>query len=128
MAFTWSRCGGYEVSTKGDKRFSALVAKMPDGRTIEQWYQCDVKGHDIGGTNWKLGKGKPPAYDLDPKTQWEMYLNLWRFWALHNVPALLDLYEKAKPFGVLSDCFASSEVNQAKALAHILNEWVKESV
>ena len=32
MEFTWSRRGGYEVSTKGDKRFSALVAKMPDGR------------------------------------------------------------------------------------------------
>ena len=128
MAFTWSRRGGYEVSTKGDKRFSALGAKMPDGRTIEQWYQCDVKGYDIGGTNWKLGKGKPPAYDLDPKTQWEMYLNLWRSWALHNVPTLLDLHEKAKPFGVLSDCFAKSEINQARALAHILNEWVKESV
>lgn len=36
----WSRRGGYEVSSKGDRRFSALIALMPDGRTIEQWYQC----------------------------------------------------------------------------------------
>lgn len=47
---TWARFGGYDCSTKGDRRFSALVAKMPDGRTIEQWYQCDVKAYDIGGT------------------------------------------------------------------------------
>jgi hypothetical protein len=35
---------GYEVSTVGDKRFSALVAKLKDGRTIEEAYQLDVKG------------------------------------------------------------------------------------
>ena len=35
----WSRKGGYECSSKGDKRFSALFAVMPDGRTIEQHYQ-----------------------------------------------------------------------------------------
>ena len=34
--FTYGRTGGYEVSTQGDKRFSALVARMPDGRTIEE--------------------------------------------------------------------------------------------
>lgn len=40
MIFTHTRRGGYEVSTKGDKRFSALNAIMPDGRSIEQVYQC----------------------------------------------------------------------------------------
>lgn len=35
---------GYEVSSSGDKRFSALFAKMADGRTIEEHYQCDIKG------------------------------------------------------------------------------------
>jgi hypothetical protein len=29
----------YEVSSRGDKRFSALYAKLSDGRTIEQAYQ-----------------------------------------------------------------------------------------
>ena len=47
--FVWQRRGGYEVSSIGDKRFSAMYAVMPDGRTIEQWYQCDLKGYDIGG-------------------------------------------------------------------------------
>ena len=58
--YYWARRdkNGYEVSSKGDKRFSALYARMLDGRTIEEHYQCDVKGYDVGGTNWKLGKGK----------------------------------------------------------------------
>lgn len=53
--FTWSRRGGYEVSSKGDKRFSAFNAIMPDGRSIEEIYQCDCKHFDPGGTNWRLG-------------------------------------------------------------------------
>lgn len=42
--YSWGRRTrpGYEVSSKGDKRFSALFAKMPDGRSIEMHYQCDV--------------------------------------------------------------------------------------
>ena len=63
--FTWNRYGGYECSSKGDSRFSAFNAIMPDGRTIEQHYQCGVKGYQPGGTNWKLGKGKPPLRDTD---------------------------------------------------------------
>src|SRR5690606_2260660 len=35
VQFTWSRYGGYEVSSKGDARFSAFNARMPDGRSIE---------------------------------------------------------------------------------------------
>ena len=58
--FTWARHGGYEVSSRGDRRFSAFVARLPEGRTIEAVYQCDIKGYDPGGTNWRLGKGKPP--------------------------------------------------------------------
>lgn len=38
----WMRYGGYEVSTKGDPRFSAFNALLADGRSIEQHYQCDV--------------------------------------------------------------------------------------
>ena len=55
--FTWQRFGGYECGSKGDNRFSAFNAVLRDGRAIEQHYQCDVKGYDPGGKNWKLGKG-----------------------------------------------------------------------
>ena len=124
MKIKWARRGGYECSTKGDTRFSALTAKMPDGRTIEQWYQCDIKGYEIGGTNWRLGKGKPPVFAFPGDQLWQLYLGLWRIWAIHNGMLIVELVQKAKEHNhTLSDCFASSDINQARALATILNEW-----
>ena len=119
--FTWQRRGGYEVSSKGDKRFSALNAVLPDGLSIEVHYQCRVKGYDPNGNNWRLGKGKPP---LDPNTDlWAEYLNLWRIWAQNHLTLMEELRDHALANnGVLSDCFASTHVNQAHALATILNE------
>lgn len=122
---TWQRRGGYECSSKGDVRFSAFNAMMPDGRTIEEWYQCDIKGYCIGGRNWRLGKGKPPVFPYPGDHLWQMYLSLWRIWTIHNGYLVQELKELAAKHGnVLSDCFASTEINQARALATILNEWV----
>lgn len=119
--FSWRRRGGYEVSTKGDSRFSAMVARLADGRTIEQHYQCDVKGYEPGGTNWRLGKGRPPR---NPGTDtWGAYLGLWRAWVALNPAAIAELRSAARRHGgILSDCFATTPVNQAAALAAILNE------
>lgn len=125
---TWARraLGGYEVSTVGDKRFSAFNARMPDGRTIEQWYQCDVKGYEPGGKNWRLGKGKPPMLDYPEGELWLAYLGLWRIWAVQNSQLLHELDLLLPHEGaVLTDCFATSEINQARALATILNQWVR---
>jgi hypothetical protein len=120
--FTWQRRGGYEVSSAGDSRFSAFHAVMPDNRTLECHYQCDVKGYQPGGTNWRLGKGKPP---LDPTVDlWRAYLNLWHTWARYNTPLLRELYVLAQPSCILSDCYAKTDVNQAHALADILNDLV----
>ena len=118
----WSRYGGYEVSSRGDSRFSALNATLPDGRTIEAHYQCDVKGYAPGSSNWRLGKGKPP---LDRSVDlYAAYLALWRTWATQCCPHLMDeLRLHAEKHGrVLSDRFASTSVNQARALAELLNE------
>lgn len=121
MKYIWQRRGGYEVSSKGDKRFSALNAILPDGLSIEIHYQCRIKGYDPNGTNWRLGKGKPP---LNPNTDlWAEYLKLWRVWASINLSLMEELRDAAKRHhGILSDCFASTPVNQAHALATILNE------
>lgn len=118
--FSWKRRGGYEVSTKGDKRFSAFNAIMPDGRSLECHYQCDVKLYNPGGRNWRAGKGKPP---LDPNVDlWGEYLKLWQTWGEVNLPLLIELKVNVALKGyVLSDCFASTEINQARALAHLLN-------
>lgn len=121
LVFDWARRGGYEVSSRGDRRFSAFNATLEDGRTIEQHYQCDVKGYDPGGTDWKLGKGKPPlreGVDL-----WAEYLSLWRAWSARNLPLMRELYRASLQHnGVLSDGFAATPVNQARALATLLNE------
>lgn len=126
--FKWARKSknGYEVSSKGDKRYSAFWARLKDGRTIEQVFQCDVKGYDPGGTNWKLGKGKPP---LDKNVDlWEKYLELWREWASIHPELIEELRVVVclKNF-TLTDMFASTSVNQAHALATILNELFPES-
>ncbi len=118
--FQWARFGGFECSSKGDKRFSALYAKLPDGRTIEEHYQCDVKGYQPGGRDWRLGKGKPP---LDPSTDlWKEYLGLWQIWAAAH-PELMDELRAQVSLKnyTLSDRFASTPISQARALAEILN-------
>lgn len=119
MTYAWARYGGYEVSTRGDARFSAFNAKMPDGRSVEEHYQCDVKGYDPGGRNWRLGKGKKP---LRPVDLWAEYLALWRVWASRNPTLLADLRQRVGPQRLLSDRFASTPVNQAHALAVLLSE------
>ena len=123
--FTWSRFGGYEVSSRGDPRFSAFNAIMPDGRSLECHYQCDKKGYDPGGTNWRLGKGKPPLNtEVDLLAE---YVQLWRVWAQNNRPLMRELYSAAKESRILSDRFATTPVNQAHALSVVLNELIAEA-
>ena len=122
--FTWQRHNGYEVSSKGDFRFSAFMAIMPDGRSIEHHYQCDIKGYDPGGTDWRKGKGKPPLHKPVDIDLWDEYLTLWRIWARDKGEMLDQLAENVLSIGngILSDCFATTDINQARALSVILNE------
>lgn len=124
--YTWKRYGGYEVSTHGDKRFSAFNAIMPDGRSIECHYQCDIKGYDIGGRNWKLGKGKPPLRKLSRDMCWQEYLKLWETWASNHKELMRELEVLASKYNnILSDKFANTPINQARALAEVLNKSFK---
>ena len=132
----WARFaqGRYEVSTQGDKRFSALIATFKKGTIIE--------GVDVGGMTIervyqqiikKSGKGKAPAQDsklYNPalKTKQEQedfsytegYLPLWKIWAEQNPKLIVEL-SKLSEGKVLTDKFASTRVSQARALADILN-------
>lgn len=110
---------GYECSTKGDSRYSAFNAMLSDGRTIEMHYQCDIKGYDFGGTKWKLGKGKPSLIVYEDI--YIEYRKLWIEWACLYPNLIEELYVNVGNDGVLTDMFATSEVNQARALADILN-------
>jgi len=121
--YKWSRYSdnSYEVSSQGDKRFSALIAKLKDGRTIEEAYQLDVKGYRKQGNNWSLGKGKPPIRNITKEQQWNEYKELWKTYLSENPNLLKDLQQKAKD-KVLTDKFASTDISQARALTEILNE------
>ncbi|TXI11824.1 MAG: hypothetical protein E6Q68_05200 [Polynucleobacter sp.] len=115
---------GYECSSLGDKRFSALYARMPDGRSIEMHYQCDVKGYDPGGTNWKWGKGKKPRRKID---SFKEYYRLWKTWGESNINAVSELYEASAAFNyTLCDSYATSGTNQARALVALINHLLIE--
>lgn len=122
QSYPWSRfaSNGYEVSSAGDKRFSALFARLKDGRSVEEAYQLDVKGYRAtGASSWRAGKGKPPLRALDRDQLWAEYLALWQLWACENPSLVADLRQCAggRP---LTDRFASSPISQARALAAIL--------
>ena len=121
--FRYSIHSGYEVSSKGDKRFSALFAVMPDGRTLEMWYQLEVKGYQPGGRDWRLGKGKPPLIRMTETELYEKYLDLWKVWAKEHPDWMEELRQHAIYNGyVLRDSFARTKINQARALSQILSE------
>ena len=124
--YTWARRApnSFECSSKGHKEYSAFYARLPDGRTIEEHYQCDVKGYDPKGTNWRLGKGKPPIEPMTQEAQYIKYRNLWVIYFKRN-PYLL---ERIKETGitVITYCFASTPINQAIAIADVLNESIQD--
>ena len=97
------------------------MARLPDGRTIEEAYQLDVKGYRLYGDDWRLGKGKPP---LDPSIDlYDEYKKLWSIWMSFNVELFFELGDLAlAKDGVLSDRFALTPVTQARALSELLNE------
>ena len=124
--WTWARkhSDGYECSSKGDKRFSAFSARLYDGRTIESWYQCDIKGYSPGGSDWRLGKGKPTLMGQSPEMLYNEYRELWEMWAQENIDLMRELYTLTKEHRILTDCFATSPINQARALSDIMNRLV----
>ncbi len=98
-----------------------MVARLRDGRTIEEAYQLDCKGYRIYGNDWRLGKGKPA---LNPDTDlYAQYKELWRVWVKENPGLFAELRKVAVDAGcMLSDRFATTGVSQARALAELLNE------
>lgn len=119
----WARYApnGYEVSSHGDRRFSALNARLKDGRTIEEAYQLDVKGYRSQSNNWRAGKGKPPISPISKEELYQKYLSLWRQWGKENPVLLMTLKEKAAG-KTLTDKFAITPITQARALADLLKE------
>ena len=131
----------FEVSTAGDelgKKFSAFNAIFDDGTIIDG---VDVSGKSIEyvyqNVIKKSGKGQPPAqdsrlYNPNLKTKAEQeefsyqdaYLPLWKEWARQN-PELIEQLREASKGKTLTDRFATTAVNQARALTEILANGVE---
>lgn len=118
---------GYEVSSVGDVRFSPLYALLPDGRTVEEAYQLDVKGYRARGDDWRLGKGKRPLCRMTEEQLYAAFLALWREWASHCRSELEELRDLASEHMLLTDTFASTPINQARALADLLSDPLEEA-
>ena len=104
----------YEVSSKGDKRFSALFAKFKDGKTVEQKW-AEKKGYgSIEEAKNKPAKSKDFNYEKE-------YFDIWRSWAKEN-PRLVEELRVASKGKKLSDQFAKTGNNQAAALTQVLKE------
>lgn len=122
MNYTWSRKHGYEVSTKGDKRFSAYYAKIND-KSIEEIYQLDIKGFRAITNDIMTAKGKPPYNNKSKENLYIEYKALWRKWCKAHPKLFNELRENAdRHNGILRDRFASSDINQARILSELLNE------
>jgi hypothetical protein len=118
----WARYhfNGYECSSRGDIRFSALYAKLSDGRTLEEAYQLDVKGYRAVSNDWRDGKGNKAYNEKTRAELWAEYLELWEQFAREN-PELIDDLEALTRGKVLTDQFATSDINQAHALSVIID-------
>jgi len=122
----WARHSenSYEVSSAGDNRFSALSARLKDGRTIEEAYQLDVKGYRNLNYTWQQAKkdhGVNAPIKLNEEQLYNAYKELWQQWADEN-PELMQELRNNTVDKILTDKFATGLVTQARALSEILNE------
>jgi len=114
---------GFEVSTAGDdfgKQFSAFNAKFLDGDSVElKW--AKAKGYD------SIEQAKRnPAVDSDGRplenfNYYPEYKKIWNAWADENPDLIEQLAIKAQG-KKLTDKFANTNNNQARALSEIINE------
>jgi len=105
---SWSKFSGYDISKRGDSRFTPSSAILSNKKSIEENYN----------TNIILLKEKDSNIDL-----WEEYLNLWRKWCFFRNDLTYQLLTEVRSHnGILRDRYAKSDFNHARALSIILNE------
>jgi hypothetical protein len=98
-----------ECHSKGDRRFSALYARLADGRTIETVYQSAKR--DANGLPYPKGqaKGKPAQYihilgknhPCSHTLKHTFYTMLWWIWLIENP----ELAEEAAGYDVFIDIY-----------------------
>ena len=115
----------YECSSKGDKRFSAIFAKIKSlgNKSIEEIYQLDLKGYRNKVKHWKEAKGLPPLNNKTEDELFKEYVSLWKLYFKENPELLKEISQKA--IGkTITDMFGVTSINQARAIAYILNNKI----
>lgn len=106
-----------ECSSKGDKRFSALYARIKarDNKSIEELYQAyKVFADGSTGLHWRKAKGRTDCVNIAESRM--LYSILWREYIAEN-PELNFIINKASG---LSDVFGQEgHACQAEELWHI---------
>lgn len=108
---------GFDVSDKEDKlakKFSPYLAKLSDGRSIEEHYQVDIKGY----TSIEEGR-RNPSKNLTGEELKKAYLDLWREWADAHPELMGKLRDAALKN---NNSLVSSFLLQADVLTTLLNE------
>lgn len=80
---------------------------------------------DANGTTIKDIRAFKARFQKNPEQLYREYKSLWQQWASEN-PQLIDELAVRAAGKVLTDTFANTQINQARALAEILNEKLKE--
>jgi len=113
----------YECSSKGDKRFSAIYARLKkyNNRSIEEIYQMDFKGYRKVFKHWKFAKGKPPLGNISKEELFKKYVGLWEDYFKENTE-LLEVIRNKAIGRTITDMFGVTDINQARAICYILND------
>jgi hypothetical protein len=114
----------YECSSKGDKRYSAIYARLKkyDNKSIEEIYQLDIKGYRGKVGHWKEAKGKPPLNNKTMDDLFQEYVKLWEEYFKEN-PELLEEIKIKAIDKTITDMFGVTPINQARAICYILNNY-----
>ncbi|AWD92967.1 hypothetical protein HSE3_gp015 [Bacillus phage vB_BceM-HSE3] len=105
-----------QCHSEGDKRFSALCAKVNvfgKTDTIENHYQLSKRIGDIVPTNWRDIKGKTPTHIvINNKEYPARFLSSWYrlLWILY-LDSNPELVEYAKQFSGFEDKFKGKSTN-----------------
>lgn len=128
--FTWERFNnesGYEVTSRGDKRFSPFFMNIINPasgelRTLEDFYHLVIKGlEDDDHKSWKDCKGLPPkeGYELDMDLR---CTNMYKSY-LSKYPGLLYELSVIGGVKVFTDMFGITNNSQARYYCDILNDY-----
>jgi hypothetical protein len=143
---------GYEVSNKGDRRFSQYGARLKDGRNIDTAFkqalpalrqeilqrETKAEAEDVARRQeLARKKGQDPAAIQprkiverapEPKEVYPVYKALWQEWATENPTQVEELRKQAAGRPLTDQDMRKGAISPARALAEILDETTPKGV